>query len=90
MIQPVATRPARRAETTVISRGGGSNQAGRRGPETAPGVLVSSVSPTAVRPKDVSLVLFSNLDATFSLGYAEAFREGTSSGEVMVSLKLLR
>jgi hypothetical protein len=39
---------------------------------------------------DVSLVLFSNLDAMFSVGYATAFEESDRSNEFMVSLKLLR
>ena len=39
---------------------------------------------------DVSLVLFSNLESTFSLGYARAMQKGRDSNEVMVSLKLLR
>jgi len=39
---------------------------------------------------DVSLVLFSNLESTFSLGYATAMQKGRDSNEVMVSLKLLR
>lgn len=39
---------------------------------------------------DLSLVMFSNLDATFSLGYAMAFDHGRHSSEVMVSLKLLQ
>ena len=40
---------------------------------------------------DVSLVIFSNLESTFSVGYAKAFEQGSkSSDEVMVSLKLLR
>ena len=39
---------------------------------------------------DVSLVLFSNLESTFSLGYAQTRERGRHSNEVMVSLKLLR
>ena len=40
---------------------------------------------------DFSLVLFSTMDATLSLGYAQAFqRNGPTSDEVLVSLKLLR
>lgn len=39
---------------------------------------------------DVSLVIFSNLESTFSVGYAVAFEDGESANEVMVSLKLLR
>jgi hypothetical protein len=40
---------------------------------------------------DISLVMFSNLDATFSFGYAQAFEQSRKlSDEVMVSLKLLR
>ncbi len=39
---------------------------------------------------DLSLVLFSSLDAMFSVGYATAFRENDTSNEFMVSLKLLR
>jgi len=39
---------------------------------------------------DLSLVLFSNLESTFSIGYATAFEGEESSNEVMVSLKLLR
>jgi hypothetical protein len=39
---------------------------------------------------DVSLVMFSNLESTFSVGYARAFDGDDSSDEVMVSLKLLR
>jgi len=39
---------------------------------------------------DLSLVLFSNLDATFSVGYATAFEDSDRSNELMVSLKLLR
>ncbi len=39
---------------------------------------------------DLSLVMFSNLESTFSLGYAVAFDHGNRSSEVMVSLKLLR
>ncbi|MEO8216178.1 MAG: hypothetical protein ABI718_03760 [Acidobacteriota bacterium] len=40
---------------------------------------------------DLSLVMFSNLESTFSVGYAKAFqRGGKNSDEVMVSLKLLR
>ena len=39
---------------------------------------------------DLSLVIFSSLESTLSLGYASAFRDGDRSDEVMVSLKLLR
>ena len=39
---------------------------------------------------DFSMVLFSNLESTFSVGYATAIEKGRSSNEVMVSLKLLR
>jgi hypothetical protein len=39
---------------------------------------------------DLSLVMFSNLDATLSAGYAMAFHEGNRSNEFMISLKLLR
>ena len=40
---------------------------------------------------DLSIVAFSNLDSTISLGYARAFpEEGDASDEVMVSLKLLK
>lgn len=40
---------------------------------------------------DFSLVMFSNLESVFSVGYAVAFEEGgSSSDEVMISLKLLR
>jgi hypothetical protein len=39
---------------------------------------------------DLSLVMFTSLDATLSLGYAVAFNEGDRSDEVMLSLKLLR
>lgn len=39
---------------------------------------------------DFSLVLFSNLESTFSVGYAMAFDGNDRSNEVMVSLKLLR
>jgi len=39
---------------------------------------------------DFSVVMFSNLDATFSVGYAVASSEGESSDEVLISLKLLR
>ena len=39
---------------------------------------------------DFSMVLFSNLESTFSLGYATAIEKGRSSNEVMLSLKLLR
>ena len=39
---------------------------------------------------DFSMVLFSNLDSTFSLGYATAFEKGRRSNEAMLSLKLLR
>ncbi|MBW3565547.1 MAG: hypothetical protein KY459_12545 [Acidobacteria bacterium] len=39
---------------------------------------------------DVSLVMFSNLDATFSFGYAVAERGDDTSDEFMASLKLLR
>src|SRR5207245_2831155 len=39
---------------------------------------------------DFSMVLFSNLDSTFSVGYATAFEKGRRSNEAMVSLKLLR
>jgi hypothetical protein len=39
---------------------------------------------------DFSLVMFSNLESTFSVGYATAMQKGRDSHEVMVSLKLLR
>ncbi|HEX9407725.1 MAG TPA: hypothetical protein VF975_10445, partial [Thermoanaerobaculia bacterium] len=39
---------------------------------------------------DFSMVLFSNLESTFSLGYATAVQKGRGSHEVMLSLKLLR
>jgi hypothetical protein len=39
---------------------------------------------------DFSLVMFSNLESTFSVGYANAMQKGRDSHEVMVSLKLLR
>ncbi len=39
---------------------------------------------------DLSLVVFSNLDATLSAGYARAFGDDTRSNEFMISLKLLR
>jgi hypothetical protein len=39
---------------------------------------------------DVSLVLFSDLESTFSLGYGVARENGRNSYEVMASLKLLR
>jgi hypothetical protein len=39
---------------------------------------------------DVSLVMFSNLESMFSVGYAQAFEHGESSDEFMVSLRLLR
>jgi hypothetical protein len=39
---------------------------------------------------DLSLVMFSNLESTFSVGYATAMQKGRDSHEVMVSLKLLR
>ncbi len=39
---------------------------------------------------DLSLVIFSTLESTFSVGYARAFDHGASSDEFMVSLKLLR
>ena len=39
---------------------------------------------------DLSLVIFSNLESMFSLGYAVAFDHGRHSNEVMVSLKLLK
>lgn len=39
---------------------------------------------------DFSLVMFSNLESTFSVGYATAVQKGRDSHEVMVSLKLLR
>ena len=39
---------------------------------------------------DFSMVLFSNLESTFSVGYATAIEKGRSSNEVMLSLKLLR
>ncbi|HET7712564.1 MAG TPA: hypothetical protein VFL80_11590, partial [Thermoanaerobaculia bacterium] len=61
--------------------------------------LVTDVTKSALRQDaynvggqlDFSIVVFSNLDATFSVGYARAFLEqGRSSDEVMVSLKLLR
>ena len=35
---------------------------------------------------DFSLVLFSTLESTFSVGYAQAFEHGSSSDEVMISL----
>jgi len=39
---------------------------------------------------DLSLVIFSNLESTFSVGYAVAVSGGSSSDEILVSLKLLR
>jgi len=39
---------------------------------------------------DLSLVMFSNLESTFSVGYAVAISGGSSSDEFLVSLKLLR
>lgn len=39
---------------------------------------------------DLSLVIFSSLESTFSVGYARAFGDGDGSDEVMISLKLLR
>ena len=39
---------------------------------------------------DFSMVLFSNLESTFSVGYATAFEKGRRSNEAMLSLKLLR
>jgi hypothetical protein len=39
---------------------------------------------------DLSLVMFSNLESMFSVGYATAREKGRTSHEVMVSLKLLR
>jgi hypothetical protein len=39
---------------------------------------------------DFSLVMFSNLESTFSVGYATAMEKGRDSHEVMLSLKLLR
>jgi hypothetical protein len=39
---------------------------------------------------DLSLVMFSNLESMFSIGYATAVEKGKASHEVMVSLKLLR
>lgn len=39
---------------------------------------------------DLSLVMFSNLESMFSVGYATAKEKGRASHEVMVSLKLLR
>lgn len=39
---------------------------------------------------DLSLVMFSNLESTFSVGYAVAFDKGRTADQVMVSLKLLR
>src|SRR5207302_11388055 len=39
---------------------------------------------------DLSLVLFSNLESTFSVGYAKSFEKGRNSNEAMISLKLLR
>lgn len=39
---------------------------------------------------DLSLVVFSSLESMLSAGYAVAFENGRSSGEVMVSLNLLR
>ncbi len=39
---------------------------------------------------DLSLVLFSNLESTFSIGVARAFEGKRRSNEMMVSLKLLR
>ncbi|HVS33099.1 MAG TPA: hypothetical protein VMS98_16755 [Thermoanaerobaculia bacterium] len=39
---------------------------------------------------DLSLVLFTSLDSTLSVGYAVATGEGDRSNEVMLSLKLLR
>jgi len=34
--------------------------------------------------------MFSNLESTFSVGYATAMQKGRDSNEVMLSLKLLR
>ncbi|MFA6957170.1 MAG: hypothetical protein WC538_14975 [Thermoanaerobaculia bacterium] len=39
---------------------------------------------------DVSVVLFSNLDAMLSFGYARAFEHGDEDDEVMISLRLLK
>lgn len=39
---------------------------------------------------DFSLVLFSNLESQFSVGYGVAFENGESSDEVMISLNLLQ
>jgi hypothetical protein len=39
---------------------------------------------------DLSLVMFSNLESTFSVGYATALEKGRASHEFMASLKLLR
>jgi hypothetical protein len=39
---------------------------------------------------DFSLVLFSNLESIFSLGYGVALEDGRSSNEVMISLSLLQ
>ena len=39
---------------------------------------------------DLSMVLFSNLDSTLSVGYATAKEKRKNSNEVMLSLKLLR
>ncbi len=38
---------------------------------------------------DISIVLFSSLDSTFSIGYAQAFEDGKSADEFMISLNLL-
>jgi hypothetical protein len=39
---------------------------------------------------DLSLVMFSNLESMFSVGYAVAHEHGHDSNEVMISLRLLR
>ena len=39
---------------------------------------------------DFSMVLFSTLESMFSVGYGRAFDHGSTSGELMISLKLLR
>ena len=41
-------------------------------------------------PVDLSLVMFSNRESMFSVGYAVAHEKGRDSNEVMISLRLLR
>ena len=85
--------------------GGGSNRAGlhNRSRNTARLALFSSGLSTDIGERalrrtfydvgaqvDLSMVLFSNLDSTLSVGYATAKEKGRNSNEVMLSLKLLR